>query len=238
MRKNEVLLFLGAAITMLTIINAPAHAQTCQSKPPQINIKTVTTDTKVIRTKSSRDLKNMHGGSTSSAGRTGGRGGGYVGFKVRNEYEYLPQNGKVCVRLKRINIPFVAYPEIHIASNFARASCEHNAVMAHEQGHIRILRKFVREYSPKVKTHFQNMTRKITPSIDPVPRGQEKFAQNKIQAQIMAHINGYQNKIISIVQGRQRAHDTPAEYERVGNKCKKWDQKLSTEPTSRRNRGR
>ena len=195
-------------------VPAPAHARLdCNASKPSLSVKTATTRTKYIRTKSSKDLTQLHGGGAGSA--VGGLGGGEIGFKTEGKFEITESGEKACVKLKHLEVTFYAKPEIHIASNFNRSTCEHNAVMAHEKGHIRILRKFVREFSPKVKVFLSKYARKIDPAIGPIPKSQVSAAQKKIQEQYMSKLEAYQNKMMPILSKRQKAHDSPQEYARV-----------------------
>lgn len=197
----------------------------CKSSRPSVSIKTSTTRTKYIRTKSAKDLTEMHGGAGATVG---GLGGGEIGFKTQGEFETIGSGSRACVRLKHLQVTFFAKPEIHIASNFNRSTCEYNAVMAHEKGHIRILRKFVREYSPMVKLEIQRIAKRIKSSHGPIPASGVAAAQNKIQKQFMSEIEKYNAQIMLILAKRQKAFDSPQEYTRVASKCRKWDKKLSS----------
>jgi len=196
----------------------------CKPSKPALSVKTATTRTKYVRTKSSKDLTQMHGGQGASVG---GLGGGEIGFKTESQFEITQQGNSACVNLKRVQVTFYAKPEVHIASNFNRSTCEYNAVMAHEKGHIRILRKFVREYSPKVKLELQRIAKKVKLTAGPINKSEISAAQSKIQKKFMTEIEKYNEKIMPVLSKRQKAFDNPKEYARVAAKCKKWDQKLS-----------
>ena len=203
----------------------PAHAQSkCKASKPSLSVKTATKRTKYIRTKSAKDLTQMHGGQGSTVG---GLGGGEIGFKVENQYEIIGKGNSACVKLKRVEVTFYAKPEIHIASNFNRSTCEYAAVMGHEKGHIRILRKFVREYSPKVKKELVKISRSVDSAIGPIPSSKINAAQNKMQKEFMKKLEAYNKKIMPVLEKRQKAFDNPREYARVAAKCKKWDKKLA-----------
>ena len=207
----------------------PAQAQLpCKASKPKLSVKTLTTRTKYVRTKSSNDLSNMHGGKLGTS-QVGGLGGGEIGFKTESRFDVTQKGNQACVRLKTVDVTFFAKPEIHIASNFGRTTCEYNAVMAHENGHIRILRKFVREYSPKVKQELARIAAQTDPAIGPIKKSQISKAQTKIQDQFFKKIQKYHVKIMPVLERRQQAHDNPAEYKRVAAKCKKWDKKLGND---------
>ncbi|MEZ5814766.1 MAG: hypothetical protein R3E13_08660 [Alphaproteobacteria bacterium] len=217
-------------LTGVFLLISPAQAGLqCKASKPEISVKTATTNTKYIRTKSSADLGNMHGGGAKGSGKrssVGGLGGGEIGFKTESRFEVMQEGNQACVRLKSVEVTFYAKPEIHIASNFHRGTCEYNAVLGHENTHIRILRKFVREYSPKVKQHLTRMVAKNDFSVGPVHKFQISKAQDTIQKKFMEKIEQYNNKIMPVLAKRQQAHDSAAEYARVASKCKKWDKKL------------
>ncbi|MCB9982670.1 MAG: hypothetical protein H6861_03210 [Rhodospirillales bacterium] len=200
-------------------------ALSCKASKPAIDVKTATTRTKYIRTKSVKDLNQIHGGAGPGAA-VGGLGGGEIGFKTEGKFEITEEGGMACVKLKRLEVTFFAKPEIHIASNFGRSSCEHNVVMAHEQGHIRILRKFVREYSPKVKSALAKYAYKIDPAVGPIPKSKVEAAQQRIQKEYMKKLESYQEKMMPVLSKRQQAHDNPAEYARINAKCNKWEEKI------------
>jgi len=224
-KKRFLSLCAGFLLLILACVSTqPAQAKMkCKAGKPSLSVKTATTQTKYIRTKSSADLTQMHGGKGA---RVGGLGGGEIGFKAENQFEIEKYAGKACVKLKRVEVVFYAKPQIHIASNFNRSTCEYNAVMGHEQGHIRILRKFVREYSPRVKNYLTKITAQIDSDIGPIPYSQIPQAQAKMQKTLMKKIEAYNQQIMPVLAKRQEAFDSPAEYRRVTNKCRKWDKKL------------
>lgn len=225
-KKTSSLIFL---LMILCIWPAPAHADLdCRASKPSLSVTTATTRTKYIRTKSSKDLSQLHGNAPRGAS-VGGLGGGEIGFKTEGKFEVAEDGAMACVKLKHLDVTFYAKPEIHIASNLGRSTCEHNAVMAHEKGHIRILRKFVREYSPKVKSALAQYAIRIDPAVGPIPKAQVAAAQKKIQQAYMEQLESYQAKMMPVLARRQNAHDSPAEYARVQSKCRKWDEKLSSE---------
>lgn len=219
---------IGYSLLMLVIGAAslqPAYAGglRCGSNNPSLSLKTATTTTKYIRSKSSADLTQLHGGSGAAVG---GLGGGETGFKVENSYQVETLGNQACVKLDRVEVTFYAKPEIHIASNFSRNSCEYAAVMAHEKGHIRILRKFVREFSPKAKQHVLDMLRRFD-TAKLVNISQVETTQNQMQKEFLGQLGSYNDKIMKILSKRQQAHDSPKEYANVASKCKSWDEKLA-----------
>ncbi len=229
-KKICFILCAGLFLSVSSSIGIVSEAQAmvpCRDSKPSLSVKTATTRTKYIRTKSAKDLTDLHGGGGGSI--VGGLGGGEIGFRTETQFEIKSQGNQACVLLKRVEVKFYAKPEIHVASNFGRNSCEYAAVLNHENGHIRILRKFVREYSPKVKRHLIKVAKRLDTAEGPIPATNSavKRAQEKLQNQFIKEMEKLNEKIMPVLAKRQKAFDNPREYARVESKCKKWDQKLS-----------
>jgi hypothetical protein len=220
-------------VFVVLALHSPAHAmEECKTSNPALNFKTGTSQTQYIRTKSSKDLTQMHGGGAQGS-YIGGLGGGELGFKTEARFEIQTQGNAACVKLKSVNVLFYSKPQVHIASNFSRSSCEYNAVMAHEKKHISTLLKFQREIAPKVKAKIRSMINGIDPDIGPISPADTQKAQKAIQARLSASFQAYSDLMMPIVEQRQQAIDTPAEYARVSAQCKKWDEKLAKQPKSK-----
>lgn len=170
----------------------------------------------------------MHGiaGADTSVG---GLGGGEIGFDTETRFEIAESAGQACVNLTEIDVIFYAKPEVHVASNFQKGSCEYNAVIEHEKKHIAVLRDFIREYSPKVKAQIQDIVRQSRIAIGPFKTSRIDAAQQKLQQDFMRKIEAYSAQIIPVLAARQSQIDAPEEYERVQAQCRKWDKNLNGE---------
>lgn len=218
----------GISLIFLLFMPLSARAQIkCRKQTPSLSFSTATAPTKYIRGISAKNLTQMHGAGTGST--VGGLGGGEIGFKTESRFEVANQDGQACVRLKRVSVIFYAKPAIHIASNFNRSSCEYNAVMAHEKKHIATLLKFVREYKPKAHYEVTRMLETMQTASGPVSLPQAEAEQQKIQSELGKKIQAYSTRIMSVLEQRQQAIDTPQEYARVSAQCGRWEQKLGRE---------
>ena len=168
----------------------------------------------------------MHSGQAQGSA-VGGLGGGEIGFKTASKFEITHQGDQACVNLTGIDVSFYAKPEIHIASNFQRASCEYNAVMGHEKGHIRIMLRFLREYSPNIKREIHRIAANMKTVEGPVNKSDVEKIQNKMQADFLDRLTAYNKKLMPILASRQQKYDSPEEYARVAKQCRKWDEKLT-----------
>ena len=196
----------------------------CSNEDPQVIVKLATAPTKYIRTKNAYDLTHMH---NTGGGVTLGLAGGPVSITVKGQFQSSTLRGHSCVELKRLEVLFWAKPQVHIASNFKKGSCEYREVLAHEQKHIRVLRKFVREQAPKLKREVRKIV-KSTRTQYKVRDYKVSEAQKSIEQQIFKRLQVYQNRIMPILHSRQKAIDTPEEYRRVAAQCDNWGRKLAS----------
>lgn len=227
-RSYDAFLVFGLVFCTLLLSVAPAGAQIkCSGQKPSLSFSTASAPTKYVRGISSKNLTQMHGAGTGAA--IGGLGGGEIGFKTESRFEVLRQGERTCLRLKQVSVVFYARPAIHIASNFNRASCEYNAVMAHEKKHVSALLKFVREYSPKAHYEIAKILESTSTAFGPLSASRIETAQQHIQSELSAKIQAYSDRVMPVLQQRQQEIDSPSEYARVAALCGKWDQKLGRE---------
>jgi hypothetical protein len=222
------LLTIAMVVTAIMMVFVPREAAAmrfCQFEKPRVIVKMATTKTRYIRDQSARDLTEMHTGR--SGNNIGGLGGGEIGYKIATKYNIMSQGGKYCVGLEAVKVTFYGKPEVHIASNFKRGSCEYTAVLGHEQIHIRTMRKFMREYAPKFKKEVARIAKSSRRHIGPIREDQVEGAQEELQNQYARQLSAYLGKVLPILGSRQKKVDSPEEYARVFKKCKNWDRKFS-----------
>lgn len=179
--------------------------------------------TQYVRDVSAKELTDAHEyGASITLGHAGGRSG----IRMSIEYEAVQLHASLyCLQVKKIKAQFYAEPTIYIANNFRRGSCEYNSVLKHEHEHVKILRRAHKSYISKYRTHLRKIAQKI-PYFPPVKitemQGYKDIAARHIDnglSEYMAHIRDY-------VAERQQELDTPEEYRRVNERCKRWDKKL------------
>ena len=202
-----------------------AASNLCSNEEPQVIVKLATAPTKYIKTKDAFDLTAMHNSGRGSV--TLGLAGGPISITMKGRFQVSTMRGHSCIELSRLEVLFWAKPQVHIASNFERGSCEYREVLAHEQKHIRVLRKFVREQAPKLKREVRKIV-KATKTQHKVRDYQIEAAQSDVEKRIFKRIQAYQNRIMPILDARQKAIDTPEEYRRVAAQCDNWGKKLAS----------
>ena len=202
-----------------------AHASECPKSSPSVSFKDIIHPIEYIRTESAENLTQWQTGHSITAKTVLGVGGGSVGTQLQARYKMVPAGDLFCVIPTEVQAVFYAEPQIHIASNFARGSCEYSEVMAHEQKHITVLKKFHREYRNSYRDFFVQAVRGLDApaavSIDDV-----EASKKQTTGAIMAALDSYTQDMMAVLNDRQRAIDTKEEYERVLSKCKNWTKKL------------
>lgn len=196
----------------------------CSNESPKIIVKLATAPTKYIKTRDARDLTSVH---NTGRGITLGLAGGPISITVKGQFQSTSLKGNACVELKKLEVLFWAKPQVHIASNFKKGSCEYREVLGHEQKHIRTLRRFVRDEAPKLKREVRKIV-KSTRTQYKVKEHAVSSAQKKIEEQMFKRLESYQNRIMPILAMRQKAIDSPAEYKRVAARCDNWGRKLAS----------
>jgi hypothetical protein len=196
----------------------------CDSTRPRTDVSALTTKTRYIRTKSAFKLTAMHG--MDGRNITLGLGGGEIGYETHGKFKVMEQDGEACVSLDQVRVKFYAKPQVHIASNFKRGSCEYNAVLGHEQKHIRTLRRFHKEYAQALKKKLPEIAGKVKPS-GVIPASQVEYAQNRMLEQVAAGVEAYLSKAVGVLGRRQGHVDSPSEYRRVFALCDNWNEQIA-----------
>lgn len=217
----RLIVLLGCCVAVV-----PAQAACPQPKPRagyEASIKTID----YIRSVSAQDLTEWQLGHSLMGNTVLGVGGGTIGTRLNARYEMREMpDGLFCVLPVEVKAEFYAAPQIHIASNFARGSCEYSEVLAHEQKHVAVLRQFHREYREGYNRHFRRVLQDL-PAPEAVVLDDVEAAKKATTARIMEGLKPYVDAMMEELNTRQRAIDTPEEYRRVASKCRNWDKKLN-----------
>ena len=203
-----------------------AHAALCSPHEADTSLYYKIHTVEYVRNISSEDLKNNHFRGTTN-GSVLGLAGGEVGLKFEVKFNASPYHGKkYCLEVTDIDANFYAKPKIYIANNFARGSCEYNRTLRHEQQHVKILTRAHKEYTPLYRRYLREVARDI-PILEPFRIEDVHIQKQRLLQHINNELSAYMNEITADVDQRQKAIDTPEEYERVYSKCKRWEKKLN-----------
>ncbi|MDD5586731.1 MAG: hypothetical protein PHY92_07240 [Alphaproteobacteria bacterium] len=125
-------------------------------------------------------------------------------------------DGSFCARIEHIDAS-VGYREvtIYIASELSSDPCAGQHVMTHEQRHVAVNRKILKEYVPiiqeRLSSYFRLYGRLIAPNAE--------FAETLVREKATAILQEMTLKMLEENRRRQRLVDTPEEYARNNVVC-------------------
>ena len=152
MRRNK--LYFGCLVLLAAFMCAPpVQAQSaCPQIEPKVMVKSLTKKTKKYRNRSAVNLTMLHNDDPRKIeGTTLGLHISPFHMTAQYRYEMTSLGGRTCVSLDEVRVKFYTQPVLLVASNFPQKSCEFKAILEHEKGHDKILRKVQREYAIKPK---------------------------------------------------------------------------------------
>lgn len=110
--------------------------------------------------------------------------------------------------------------DVYVAREYARGSCNYNAILSHEHKHVDAARLNLQEFAPKIRMALTSML---------IPTGREPALVNsraearkdvgKISDELLKPV--YEEMIRSLMEAQARI-DSPEEYRRVRNMCPTW----------------
>lgn len=200
------------------------HAQICNITMPTIEYSNTLSEIRYDRDHTVEELQAIH--TNYSGSHLLGLAGGKIGAEVYADIDARKMSQQqYCMNLSRIQIDFYAKPELYIARNFARGSCEYNAVLKHEYMHIDILKAAHKEFYEGFKQHVTQIIQN-RPNVEHVMSEDiykaKDFLLNSIGRDINLHLDTLREEIGS----RQQEIDTMQNYHDILSKCKNWGEKL------------
>ncbi len=223
MKNNYAFIFLTLSLIVLHI--APSFAKECKPHRPSTRLDYNVEKTEYLRMLDANQLTMLH--SATRSNKVLGLAGGEVGMRFEATFEAKEVTNKLyCLNVKKINATLYAKPQVHIAKNFRRGTCEYNAVLKHENKHVDVLKRAHKEYLPQFRKHLRVTSKKI-PVLPPMSLAQANQRKHQLIAEIRADLQAYLNEITEEVDKRQKKVDTEEEYQRVHDRCRRWEKRLN-----------
>lgn len=214
------------SIACFLILSPLAHAE-CRPHRPSTSLKYEVEPTQYLRTLNAQQLTSFHSGQGPNT--VLGLAGGEVGTSFEAFFEVKEvKNNLYCLNLEKIKAVLFAKPQVHIAKNFRRGTCEYNAVLKHENKHVDTLKRAHKEYLPFYRKHLRVTSKKV-PVLPPMKLAEANQKKYMLVAQIKKDLQGYLDTIMKDVAKRQAKVDSTKEYERVWRRCGKWEKRLADE---------
>lgn len=168
---------------------------------------------------------------------TGGPAGGGLVLGLAYDplyytYEALfrvSQNEKgYCVSFDKMKMLWRAQPFVLISEEFPRGSCEFNAVLVHENKHVRALKRVHARHAASFRQHVEDSLERVR-VIGPVSKNQIMAAQEKLSSDFKVLLDEYLVNVRNELDKEQTKVDSPSEYERVSAECDDWNGRLRLE---------
>ncbi len=212
---------------MAGYMHLAAYDLKCQLKrAPQINITASDTAVKYDTSKSQAELDNFQYDTVSPYGQNvqthvGGLMSGSVSISqnIRIMQETYAALNQGCLYIDSINVKIHIDPTIYIANHYKRTGCMFNAIMEHEQKHIKVDRMIVNKYSALIGKSLYAALKPANYTYGPFQMSQMPLAQENIQASVQSILKTYSEQMSAERQAKQQAVDSLQEYERVRKLC-------------------
>lgn len=225
-RTNKTLVLLSSFIAFFSAHNAYANRE-CPPHRPSTSLDYKVEKTQYLRNLSTDQLSLMH--IASGPNTVLGLAGGQVGteFEATFEVEDIGNN-MYCLNLKKIDAVLFAKPQVHIAKNIRRGTCEYNAVLKHEDKHVETLKRAHKEYLPHYRKHLRMTSIKV-PILPPMKLAEANLKKMVLIQHIKQDLSEYLNEIMKDVAERQAKVDSAREYQKVWDRCRKWEKRIAGE---------
>lgn len=110
--------------------------------------------------------------------------------------------------------------DVYVAREYARDSCNYNAILSHEHKHVDAARLNLQEFAPRIR---MALTSKLIPSgRKPALVASREEARKKVSAISDDLLKPAYEEMIRALTAAQRQVDSPEEYRRVRNMCRNW----------------
>ena len=142
-------------------------------------------------------------------------------FGWRVGFEWRPQGEAFCfwVRLTVLTIRHPS-PDIYVAREYRRGSCNYRAILAHEQQHIQISRELINRYIPRLRWVLTSL--RIPTGRRPLLVESPEAAKSRVQALMKDLAEPLFREMAKALREAQAKIDSPASYRRLFKQCKRW----------------
>lgn len=130
--------------------------------------------------------------------------------------------GPYCVTVDKITARLgFADTVVYVDRRYAKNSCNYNAIMQHEQGHVEINQQVMLRYIPVIMDRLKRAAGQLKPIYVKDAAGLRKVEQT-----ILNSVNEAADPVLKAMQDEQVAahthHDRPESYDYTTGQCKRW----------------
>lgn len=216
---------LGFCGLVLVLISGQAMA-CAQPQPTQIRVNPSTNDVTYDFSQTLAQIQNIpvdtvnpYGLHTATMTQGFMKGAIKLEPEVKLGYENNTRTGKTCLWYDQITITIHIEPTIVIAREIAADRCMKQAVLEHEQKHVKADRALVNKYAQIMGNRVQTELNKRGFLIGPVAAGQAQMTAERMQ-QLVFQVLEHEYKKMDLERTEMQGEiDSLEEYERVSALC-------------------
>lgn len=137
------------------------------------------------------------------------------------DMQSMHSGGGHCVWVARLRLT-VRYPspDIYIAREYRKGSCEYRAILAHEEEHVRISRATIKRYLPRL--HMLLTSLRIPTALRPIHAASLAQAEQDLSALMRDLVHPVYREMARALTREQADLDSPASYRRLFRRCRDW----------------
>ncbi len=162
--------------------------------------------------------------STHKDSKTPGIANAKMGTKISTGVEVISNGQKTCVHLSSIDFE-IGFSElaVYVDKTYPENSCKYNAVLEHENTHVRIHQKTLKQYARELANMVYQKSVNMPPQ--EIPNNDNSAAQNvisQIEANIKSIGKDYRSRIEQAANVQHKDLDSKESYEQTRALCKNW----------------
>jgi hypothetical protein len=137
------------------------------------------------------------------------------------DMQSVRSGGKYCVWVARLRLT-VRYPspDIYIAREYRKGSCQYRTILAHEQEHVQISRATIKRYLPRL--HLLLTSLRIPTAQRPIRTATLEQAEEDLSALMRDLVDPVYREMARALTSEQASLDSPASYRRLFRRCRDW----------------
>ena len=110
--------------------------------------------------------------------------------------------------------------DVNIAAEYGQYSCQYQAILAHENEHVRVAQEILSPYAQQIRAALTTLS---IPTRDlPAVAESPEQARAHVQAVFQQVLLPVRDKMNQLVRARQAKVDTLENYRRTWQRCRKW----------------
>ena len=210
---------LSTRIAAVPRINPGGKCPIFAKAPYDVNVKIEVPGAPINHSLSIRQLGRLtpHGPGSQILGLTSYP----LEIKTAARYSYVRVGKTYCFFVTGIDVT-LRYPsmDIYVAKEYRPGSCPYHEILLHEEDHVRVARASLELYAPKVRKALTSYL--IPTGLEPVVVSSPTDAKQRMEGLSQKLLTPVYQEMMDALRKDQAALDTPGEYRRIRQRCRRW----------------